>query len=84
MRHDHGETTVICIPLGWTMPERFKHLVASGIVSRVAPEKIASCLELMRSGRVHILNVPPLTVYYELNALIKRLSIERNAYMGLG
>jgi len=81
-RHKRGETSIICIPLGWTIPARFKALVEEKIVARVAPEKIGSCLELMHGGRAHILNIPPLTVYFEMNALAERLSVERDVIPG--
>jgi len=82
-RHKHGQQTVICIPLGWTVPREFVSRLEQSVVQRISPEKIGPCLELMRSGRAHILNVPPLTVHYELKVLAGKLGLKENPVPGL-
>lgn len=67
-----GKVTILCIPHGWTVAPIFTELIEAGLFTRVAPEKISSCLELMNGGRAHFISVSPLTVAYELNALQKR------------
>jgi hypothetical protein len=60
------------------MPDRFAPFVENGVLTRVAPEKVGSCIDLIRSGRVHILNIPPLTIHYQLLALMQKLGVKES------
>lgn len=79
----HPNPITICIPHGWTLPGRFRSFVANGTLRRITPEKVGSCVDLMYNRRTHIINVPPLTMYYELRALAEKVGVKTVPIQGL-
>ncbi|NVJ99474.1 MAG: transporter substrate-binding domain-containing protein [Alphaproteobacteria bacterium] len=69
-RADQGKQTVLCKPLGWTMPSFALPLLESGALQVVQPPRLRFCFELMLAGRADFVDVPTLSAWYALQAIM--------------
>lgn len=69
-RADDGKRTILCKPLGWTMPSFAPPLAERGVLEITRPARLKSCFELMLAGRADFVDVPTLSAWYALQGII--------------
>lgn len=69
-RAQEGKSTIMCRPLGWTVPSFVADMEARGVLRTTQPARLRSCFELMLAGRADFVDVPTLAAWHELQAMI--------------
>lgn len=69
-RFAEGKGTILCKPLGWTMPAYAPLLAEKGALVITRPARLVSCFDLMLAGRADFVDVPTLSAWHVLQGIL--------------